>query len=198
MRKTLAIMITSTTYGTWLRGDRRGWVDEGKILPPDPDVEDRDRQRLKHPPFLFDRAQLLNVGGIIGQSLVTRLDVPILGLHVGTWHFHLVVGVQPDEVAAVVKCAKDAVRFKLLPSRPIWTADYDNRFCFDAPAVRRRVQYVERHNVAMGWSARPWEFVTPLDQYLARIDASAAHRRAPLAPGSSNRGRIVDAAEPPV
>jgi len=30
---TLAIMVTSTTYGTWLRGDKRGWVDDGRILP---------------------------------------------------------------------------------------------------------------------------------------------------------------------
>ena len=27
MRETLAIMLTMTTYGTWLRGDRRGWVE---------------------------------------------------------------------------------------------------------------------------------------------------------------------------
>jgi hypothetical protein len=26
---TLAIMVTMTTYGTWLRGDPRGWVEDG-------------------------------------------------------------------------------------------------------------------------------------------------------------------------
>lgn len=163
-------MITSTTYGTWLRGDRRGWVDDGQILPPDPQLETADRGRLKHPPFLFDRSQLLDVGRIIGHSLVTRLDAPILALHVGTWHFHLVVGVQPADVPEIVKCAKDAVRFKLLPSRPIWTADYDKRFCFDEAALRRRMRYVERHNEQHGWPARPWEFIVPLDDYLRHIN----------------------------
>jgi hypothetical protein len=171
MARTLAIMITSTTYGTWLRGDKRGWVDDGQLMPPDPELEAADRGRLKHPPFLFDRSQLLHVGGIIGQSLVTRLDVPVLALHVGTWHFHVVVGVQPDDVAAVVKCAKDAVRFKLLPSRPIWTADYDKRFCFDRKSVQSRVRYVERHNEEMGWGPRPWEFITPLSDYFQQIGA---------------------------
>jgi hypothetical protein len=165
MGRTLGIMITSTTYGTWLRGDKRGWIDDGRLMPPDPELEAADRRRLKHARFLFQRGQLLEIGRIIGQSLVTRLDVPVLALHAGSWHFHLVVGVQPDHVPDVVKSAKDAVRFKLLPSRPIWTANYDTR-CFDASTLRRRVRYVERHNEALGWPPRPWEFVTPLDQYL--------------------------------
>ena len=59
MGRTLAIMLTMTTYGTWLRGDRRGWVDEGRILPPDPELESADRARLKHEPFLFAPGALL-------------------------------------------------------------------------------------------------------------------------------------------
>jgi hypothetical protein len=160
MARTLAIMVTFTTYGTWLRGDRRGWVDDGQILPPEPELEAADRGRLKHPPYLFPRDQLLDVGRSMGESLVARLEAPILALHVGTWHVHLVAGVQPAEVAAVAKCAKDAVRFRLLPSRPIWTAGYDKRYCFDAASVRNRIDYVERHNVANGWRPRPWNFIT--------------------------------------
>jgi hypothetical protein len=56
MANTLATLITMTTYGTWLRGDRRGWVDDGKILPPDPILEAADRRRMKHPVYIFDRA----------------------------------------------------------------------------------------------------------------------------------------------
>jgi hypothetical protein len=163
----LGIMATFTTYGTWLRGDRRGWVDDGRILPPDPELEAADRQRLKHPSFRFDRRQLLEVGGIVGRAVATRLRAPVLALHVGTWHVHIVAGVQPAEIAELVKCAKDAVRFKLLPSRPIWTAGYDKRFCFDVPSLRRRVLYVERHNERNGGPPRPWDFITPLGVFLA-------------------------------
>jgi hypothetical protein len=172
MRCTLGIMITSTTYGTWLRGDRRGWIDDGRLMPADPNREAGDRGRLKYPPFLFERSQLRDVGHIIGMSLVTRMHVPVLALHVGAWHFHVVVGLQPDDVPAAAKCAKDAVRFKLLPSRPIWTADYDKRYCdkrycFDESTLERRIRYVERHNEALGWPSRPWDFITPLDEYVA-------------------------------
>jgi hypothetical protein len=36
---TLAIMFTLSTYGTWLRGDARGWVDDGIIFPPIPNYK---------------------------------------------------------------------------------------------------------------------------------------------------------------
>ncbi len=72
MQKTLAIMLTMTTYGTWLRGDRRGWVDRGRVLPANPNLEAGDRARMKHPPFLLDRDRLIEIGAFIGQSLQER------------------------------------------------------------------------------------------------------------------------------
>jgi hypothetical protein len=162
MRPTLGIMITATTYGTWLRGDRRGWIDDGRLMPPCPGLEAADRLRMPHPPFLFARDQLHEVGAVIGRSLTARLATPIFALHTGVWHFHLVVGAQPDEVPRIAKCAKDAVRFHLRPSRPIWTAGYDKRFCFDEPSLRRRIRYVERHNEALGLPLQPWLFIPPL------------------------------------
>lgn len=92
MANTLATMITMTTYGTWLRGDRRGWVDNGEIFPPDPELESADRARMKHDTFLFPRDQLLEVGNFIGTSLTDRLQLPVFALTVGTWHAHIVIG----------------------------------------------------------------------------------------------------------
>ena len=84
MQKTLAIMFTMTTYGTWLRGDRRGWVDHGRVLPPNPELEATDRQRLKHPVFLFDKDQFIEIGSFIGQSLRDRLNLRIFAMTVQT------------------------------------------------------------------------------------------------------------------
>ena len=159
MGRTLAIMVTATTYGTWLRGDRRGWVDDGEILPPEPRLEAYDRTRMKHEPYLFPADRLLAVGQMIGDALIERLGVSILALHVARWHTHFVIAATDHDIADVVKCAKDAARYGLKPGRPIWTADYDKRFCFDVPSVRNRIAYVERHNIAMHWPARPWNFI---------------------------------------
>jgi hypothetical protein len=161
MGRTLATMLTMTTYGTWLRGDRRGWVDDGIIYPADAELETADRARMKHPPFHFPREQLLEIGAFIGKSLTERIELPIYALHVGTWHVHLVVGATHHPIGDVVKCAKDAVRYGLMVYRPIWTDGYDKRFCFDARAAIARIRYVERHNEAHGLPAKPWPFITP-------------------------------------
>jgi hypothetical protein len=66
MANTFATLITMTTYGTWLRGAKRGWIDEGKILPADPILEAADRRRMKHPVYVFKRARLLEIGDFLG------------------------------------------------------------------------------------------------------------------------------------
>lgn len=151
-------MITSTTYGTWLRGDRRGWIDDGKLMPSLPWLEANDRTRMAHEPYLFVRDELHAIGQMIGDSLSSRLGVLIFALHVGTWHVHLVVGATHHHIADVTCCMKDAVRYGLRAGRPIWTTDYDKRFCFDEQSLAARIRYVERHNEAMGWPAQPWSF----------------------------------------
>ncbi len=159
MSRTKAILLTWSTYGTWLRGDIRGWVEEGRLLPPDPILESADRARMKHPVFTFDPGQLFGVGQAIGDSLNSRMKMRILALTVQTWHVHLVVGATSSALSDIVKCAKDAARWHLRLGRPLWTVKYDKRFYFSLESVRDRVEYVERHNTRLGWEARPWGFI---------------------------------------
>jgi hypothetical protein len=90
------------------------------------------------------------------------LDLTILALTVQTWHVHLVIGATPKTLPDVVKCAKDAARWHLRLDQPLWTVKYDKRFCFDDESVRTRIEYVEKHNLRLGWPARPWPFVQGL------------------------------------
>jgi hypothetical protein len=168
MSRTMAIMITATTYGTWLRGDERGWVDDGRTLPPDPELESRDRNRAKLDAYYFPDHRLLEIGTMIGASLISRKQSKILALHVGRWHVHFLVAASRHPVADIVKCAKDAVRYGLRLDRAIWTKGYDKRFCFDDESVAVRARYIERHNEQHGWPAKPWDFITPLDRFLTR------------------------------
>ncbi len=161
MGDTLATMVTMTTYGTWLRGDQRGWVDEGVVYPPDPILEANDLERLKHEPFRFEAVDLHRVGQAIGDSLIERLKQRILALAVRVWHVHFVVAATSTSIGEIVKCAKDATRYALHAGRPIWTDGYDKRFCFDEVSLRNRIAYVERHNIEHGWPPRPWDFIVP-------------------------------------
>jgi len=166
MGRTIGIMVTMTTYGTWLRGDLRGWIEAGTLMPTDPVLEANDEKRMAYSTFEFDRSQLREVGLMIGRSLIDRLDAAILALTVQTWHVHFVIGATRHDIGAVVKCAKDAVRYGLRLGRPIWTDGYDKRFCFDERSLVNRVRYVERHEQTTQ-RAEPWPFVTPLNTYLA-------------------------------
>jgi hypothetical protein len=160
MGNTLATMLTMTTYGTWLRGDKRGYVEHGITFPADPELESADRSRMKYSVYLFPRDRLFDVGTFIGESLVTRLELAFYALHVGTWHTHIVIGLTSHHISEVAKCAKDAVRYGLRPGRPIWTDGYDKRFCFDERTALTRIRYVERHNESLGWPPAPWPFIT--------------------------------------
>ena len=114
---------------------------------------------MRHPPFLFSSNELLAVGQFIGESLTARLKQRKYGLTVQIWHVHLVVGASSEPLSTVVKCAKDAVRLGLRVNQPIWTKGYDKRYYFDEQSVRRRIEYVERHNIDLGLSARSWPFI---------------------------------------
>ena len=150
-----------TTYGTWLRGSECGWVDAGRLMPPDPALRESDQRRMTHPAYFFDGGRLLEIGEAIGRSLLNRKPVRIYAMTVRTWHVHVVVGDTSAHLSGIVKCIKDAVRWYLRAGRPIWGAGYDKRFCFDENSLRARIEYVERHNAEMGWPRRPWEFITP-------------------------------------
>jgi hypothetical protein len=138
-------------------------------MPPDPNLEAGDRDRMAHPTFLFAADSLLAIGDAIGMSLRERQGHTLLALTVQTWHIHFVIGATPVGVDRVVKCAKDAARYHLRLGRPIWTTGYDKRFCFDIASLRARVRYVERHNERLGWPLRPWPWLTPLDDYLSHL-----------------------------
>jgi hypothetical protein len=159
MGDTLGTMLTMTTYGTWMRGDIRGWIDAGRLMPPDPVLEQADRRRMPHPMFLLERERLLEIGEAIGRSLQSRTSVKVYAMTVQTQHVHVVIGDTAATIGEVVKCVKDAARWHLRAGRPVWGAGYDKRFCYDEDSLRVRIDYVERHNTRMGWQRRPWEFI---------------------------------------
>ncbi|HUX17508.1 MAG TPA: hypothetical protein VMW52_13610 [Phycisphaerae bacterium] len=155
----MATLVTMTTYGTWLRGNARGWVDAGTIFPPSPALEDADRRRMKHPVFKFAEKDWQTVGSWMGMALAERTQTALYAMTVQPWHVHLVVAPSGQTLSHLVKCAKDAARWGLRAGRPIWAGGYDKRFCFDEASAAARIAYVERHNVACGRPARPWTFL---------------------------------------
>jgi hypothetical protein len=158
MGDAVGTMVTMTTYGTWLRGDQRGWVDEGLLQPPAPSLEEHDRELLLHDPWEFHFDTLIPIGESIGKNLQKRLNVVVLALTVQQRHSHFVIAQSDEPIGDIVKCAKDAARWQLRVHRPLWTEGCDKRFCYDEQSLEARIRYVNDHNVATFGVPHPWSW----------------------------------------
>lgn len=88
----LAHHIVWTTYGTWLPGDERGWIDNGirGIQPPNPEREAGARQCLAQSPIELTHAQRAIVQRTIEDHCRIR-GWPLHALNVRSNHIHVVV-----------------------------------------------------------------------------------------------------------
>jgi len=156
--RTLGILFTWTTYGKWLRGDARGWVDEGKVFPRNQTLMSTDRRRLRYSPFVFPRRQRHVAGHLVGKA-VAKLGGEVYALCVASWHIHLVTGYVHVDVSDLTKTVKETVRTGLAYRRAIWAQGFDKRFCFDVESLANRIRYARRHNLEDGLPADPWPFI---------------------------------------
>ncbi len=146
---TLGYMLTWTTYGTWLQGDKRRYVKKGKTLPPDEKLFQTNKElqasetvRLSPQHKQLVREAIMNEAEKIGQE--------ILALAVCSSHVHLVARYIPKPVSDVVAYYKKAGRLALKEiglHGKIWAKGYDKRFCFDQLTLDKRIKYVQNHNI---------------------------------------------------
>src|SRR5216683_5146883 len=88
----LAYHITWTTYGTWLPGDARGWVQWGEwgVKPPDPERERDSRERMVEPAVVLTTEQR----SLVEQTIADHCRIRGWELHAvraRTNHIHVVV-----------------------------------------------------------------------------------------------------------
>ena len=148
MAKTVGYMLTWTTYGTWLQGDKRRYVKKGKTLPPDEklfkvneELQASETVRLSPQQKKLVRAAIINESRAVGQR--------ILALAVCSNHVHLVAQYIPKPVADIVAHYKKAGRLALKEHGTdgrLWTKGYNKKFCFDQATLEQKIKYVQNHN----------------------------------------------------
>lgn len=148
MPETLGYMITWTTYGSWLQGDKRGFVKKGRIMPENKALADINIQGLvKNPVRLSKTHRQVAANAIIEEA--KRLNQTIYALSVSSSHIHLVAEYTPMPIGTAVTHYKNAAQVALrkigLLGR-IWTKGFDKRYCFNEESLRRRINYVNSHN----------------------------------------------------
>ena len=148
MAKTLGYMITWTTYGTWLQGDERGYVEDGQIFPPNQPLEDSNKQNLSKEPVTLTKTHRQNVQDAIVEK-AKQLNQKIYALSVSSNHVHIVVGCVPMPIGLVVRHYKGSAQAALRKvgvAGRIWTKGFDKRYCFDQQTLQNRINYVKSHD----------------------------------------------------
>lgn len=141
-------MITWTTYGTWLQGDERGYVKDGKIELPNPALAKANEQLLVKEPVTLSKAHREIVRQAIYEK-AGQLNQKIFSLAVRSNHVHIVADYIQMPIGLVVRhyknYAQSALR-KIGFTGRIWTKGFDKRYCFDNQNLKQRIDYVNSHN----------------------------------------------------
>ncbi len=144
-------MVTWRTYGTWLQGDKRGFLKNGKLLPPDSGLNDINRENLQKPPVNLSPAQTKIVIQAI-KDKAEKLSQNILALSVCQNHVHLLIAYDGSPIESSVRVYKNAALValrKLGFSGRLWSSGYHKRFCFDRKTLRTFIEYVQNHDISI-------------------------------------------------
>jgi REP element-mobilizing transposase RayT len=146
--KTLGYMITWTTYGTWLQGDERGYVKNGRILPGDETLKQANEQLQVQDKVVLSKAQQQ----VVRQAIIKEAQSQnqrILAMSVNATHVHIVAEYNPQPIDNIVGYYKKTARLALKDTGhegKTWTKGYDKRFCFDQETLQHRIKYVQNQN----------------------------------------------------
>jgi len=147
--KTLGYMITWTTYGTWLQGDERGYVKDGKIYPGNESLKQTNKQLQLQNKIRLSKVQQQAVRDTIIEEAQSQ-GQRIYALAVNATHVHVVAGYISQPMGKIVAYYKKAARLELKAighDGKLWTKGYDKRFCFDRETLQRKMKYVQRQNL---------------------------------------------------
>ena len=148
----LAYFLTWTTYGSWLPGDERGWVDKpGEFRAPDGQRQQTAQRRMTEPAVTLDVEQRRIVEDTIAEHCRIR-GWQLHAVAARTQHVHVVVsapGRTPDDVMDQFKAwctRKLKERERSLGSKVVrqnwWTQGGSKRWLNDTRSLEAAVRYV--------------------------------------------------------
>jgi len=147
MGKTLGYMVTFTTYGSWLQGDKRGFVKDGKVSEASEELEQANKKRQSSKNVTLKKEQREIVRTAILRR-AERIGENVLAISVRSNHVHAVIEGGGKPIDMVVNRLKTAAYYALREhgfEGKVWTRGYDKRFCFDEKALKNRIKYVNFH-----------------------------------------------------
>lgn len=148
MSEIIGYMATWTTYGTWLPGDERGYVDnKGKLQEGDEKILQKSKDLQKSESVILNIAEKkIAKQTILDEALI--IGHKIIALVVCSNHVHLLARPHKQSIDKMIS------RYKSLTTRmfwgygrkgKIWTRGFDRRFCFTDMEIAARIVYILKH-----------------------------------------------------
>jgi REP element-mobilizing transposase RayT len=147
MARMIGFMATWTTYGTWLQGDKKGYVKDAIILEANPELEKSNKELLKREQVKIPKRLREAVkNAILKESEDIRQKV--YAITVCSNHIHIVV----ESIGK--RCGYSVGRFKKAATKElrkygfndkVWTKGFDKRYCYDEQEIEKKIKYVQRH-----------------------------------------------------
>ena len=143
----IGFMATWTTYGTWLQGDRRGYVKNGTIREANAELERSNQELLKHDKIKIPKSLRKTVENAILRE-AEEIGQKIYAIARCSNHVHIVVESTGERcgysVGRFKKAATNTLR-KYGFANKVWTKGFDKRYCYNQRELETRIKYVQRH-----------------------------------------------------
>ncbi len=142
-------MATWTTYGTWLPGDERGYVNnKGQTLDNDKKLFQKSRTLQKSQTVKLNSSEKKFIKQAILDDAL-KINHKIIELAVCTNHVHLLAKPHRQSIEDLIG------RYKSVTTRDlweygrkgkVWTRGFDRQYCWTEKEITARIIYIQRHN----------------------------------------------------
>ncbi len=147
MVRMIGFMATWTTYGSWLQGNKKGYVKNGITLKANPELEKSNKALLKHNEINIPKSLRTIVKNAILKE-AEEIGQKVYAIAVCSNHVHIVV----ESIGK--KCGYSVGRFKKAATNKlrkygfhdkVWTKGFDKRYCYNEQELEKKIKYVQRH-----------------------------------------------------
>ena len=149
--KICAHFLTWTTYGSWLPGDQRGWIDrhnQGSIQNSDPGWETLARKLMKETSVILNKQQRAIVHSSISRTCNLR-SWKVHALAVCSNHIHVLISC-PDKTGSQLLSTLKAHCTRVLKGHSgktqrmhWWTRSGNVRSIFRKESLNMVIEYIE-------------------------------------------------------
>ena len=143
----IGYMLTWTTYGFWLQGDRRGWVKDGVVYSARVGLCRSNAERLKTSPVQLTNTEQAKVYNAMLEHSCEK-GHKIFAMAVTKNHVHLLIKEHSEGPGRLSARYKNNARKELgekFAGKSVWTKGFDNRFCNNAEQLSSMIKYIKGH-----------------------------------------------------